>query len=241
MGVELLRPVTNLAEQAFEEIRRAILAGDLEPGRIYTASELGERIGVSRTPVREALLELSRGGLVEIVKNRGMRVIQTSLEDLLQGFEVRLMLEVPLVRRATELQTETSRAEVIAAFERFAMAADNGAADGVLRADRDFHGTLLSGSGNAKAVALLQDQRNLVLAGGTATVPLSRSAHECFEDHRAIYDAYLARDAVGAGSAMAQHISNTARMLISQEEEKRAGFGAGGAGLVAERLDWFLS
>jgi DNA-binding GntR family transcriptional regulator len=166
-----------------------------------------------------------------------MRVVTTSIESLLQGFEVRLMLEVPLARRATELKTAATAGDVRAAYERFRAAADAGDADATLRADRDFHRTLLSGSGNAKAVALLQEQRNLVLMGGVGTVPSSRSTVECFDDHLDIYTAFDAGNVDAIGSAMSRHISGTARMLIAQESRSRPEFGPVDA---AERLAWLI-
>lgn len=233
--MENIRRTRNLTDQAFELLRKAIIAGDLKPGELYTASQLGMQIGVSRTPVREALLELSRLGLVEIVKNRGMRVITTEIEGLIQGFEVRLMLEVPLARRATELRDDTTIAAVKATFEEFRQAATRDNAEATLRADRDFHGTLLLGSGNAKAVRLLHEQRNVVLMGGIGTVPTSRGALECFEDHLDIYDAFIRGDVEGVGRAMTRHITHTAHMLIAQEIRSRPEFAEADA---TERLDW---
>lgn len=233
--MENVRRTNNLTEQAFELLRKAIVSGDLKPGTLYNASQLGEQIGVSRTPIREALLELSRLGLVEIEKNRGMRVVTTSIEGLIQGFEVRLMLEVPLARRATELRDDTTITAVKNTFEQFRQAATTDDAEATLRADRDFHRTLLLGSRNVKAVELLQGQRNLVLMGGVGTVPTSRSALECFEDHLDIYDAFIDGDVEGVGRAMTRHIAHTAQMLIAQETRSRPEFAEVDA---AERLDW---
>jgi DNA-binding GntR family transcriptional regulator len=235
--VEEKRETSNLTDLAYEQLRRAILVGDLKPGQLYTAGELAERVGVSRTPIREALLELERKGMVEIVKNRGMRVRQTSLEDLLEGFEVRLMLEVPLTRRATELQDGQARALVESVFLEFEHAARCSDIPATLRADRDFHRSLLAGSGNVKAVQMLFEQRNLVLSGGVETVPRSRSARECFEDHRDIFEAFMNRDGFAAATAMGRHISNTARMLINQEIQRRPDFGDK---FSVERLSWIL-
>lgn len=224
-----------MTDQAFEQLRKAIVSGDLKPGQLYTAGQLGEQIGVSRTPIREALLELSRLGMVEIEKNRGMRVVTTGIEGLFQGFEVRLMLEVPLARRATELQDDTTLTAVKTVFEQFRQAAATDDAEATLRADRDFHRTLLLGSRNIKAVGILQEQRNLVLMGGVGTVPTSRSALECFEDHLDIYDAFIHGDVEGVGQAMTRHITHTAQMLITQETRSRPEFAEVDA---AERLDW---
>ncbi|MGN7252829.1 MULTISPECIES: GntR family transcriptional regulator [unclassified Arthrobacter] len=236
--MENVRRAGNLAEQATQLLRQAILAGDLQPGELYTAGQLGEQIGgISRTPVREALLELSRLGLVEIEKNRGVRVITASVESLLQGFEVRLMLEVPLARRATALQDETTTTAVKTVFEHFRHVAESGDSEATLRADRDFHRSLLQGSGNTKAVILLQDQRNLVLMSGVGTVPTSRSAMECFEDHLDIFDAFMTGDVQGVGQALNRHIVNTAQMLIAQETRSRPEFGTVDA---AKRLAWLM-
>lgn len=233
--MENVRRTRNLTDQAFELLRKAIVSGDLKPGELYTAGQLGEQIGVSRTPVREALLELSRLGLVEIVKNRGMRVVTTDIEGLVQGFEVRLMLEVPLARRATELRDDTAIAAVNGTFKEFRQAAMADDAEATLRADRDFHRTLLLGSRNVKAVGLLHEQRNLVLMGGVGTVPTSRSALECFEDHIDIHGAFVKGDVEGVGRAMTRHITHTAHMLIAQEIRSRPEFAGADA---TERLDW---
>ena len=233
--MENVRRTSNLTDQAFEQLRKAIVSGHLKPGELYTAGQLGEQIGVSRTPVREALLELSRLGLVEIEKNRGMRGVSTSIEGLIQGFEVRLMLEVPLARRATELQDQATLAAVKDTFGQFHEAAATNDAEATLRADRDFHRTLLLGSRNIKAVEILQEQRNLVLMGGVGTVPTSRTALECFEDHRDIYDAFIQGDVDGVGRAMARHITHTAQILIAQETQSRPEFAEVDA---ARLLDW---
>lgn len=231
------RETSNLTDVAREQLRGAILAGELKPGQLYTAGELAERVGVSRTPIREALLELERNGMVEIVKNRGMRVRQTSLEDLIEGFEVRLMLEVPLTRRATDRQDGDARARVESVFLEFEDAARRSDVPATLRADRDFHRSLLAGSGNSKAVQMLFEQRNLVLTGGVETVPRSRSAWECFTDHADIYEGFMNRDGDAAAAAMGRHISNTARMLINQESQRRPDFADKAA---VDRLSWIL-
>lgn len=227
----------SLTEQATESIKNAILAGDLVPGQLYTAGELGRELNVSRTPIREALQELARRGLVEIEKNRGMRVRSTSVESLIEVFQVRLMLEVPLSRRATELRTPESLAAVRAAYNEFRAAAESGEADAVLRADRDFHRALMAGAGNDRAKTLLQEQRDFVLQTGMGTVPTSRTPLECFEDHADIMAGFEAGDAAAVGAAVGRHISHTAVMLIRQETASRPELG----GVDAEgAIEWLL-
>jgi DNA-binding GntR family transcriptional regulator len=230
------RPL-SLTEQAVEVLRSSIVSGDLVPGRLYTATELGRELNVSRTPIREALHELARRGLVEIVPNRGARIRNTSVTALLEIFQVRLMLEVPLARRATQLKDEAASAAVENAFEAFRLAALDGDPNEVLRADRDFHQALLGGARNEKAKQLLREQRDFVLSTGVGTVPTSRTPQECFEDHRDIMEYFRAGLATEVGTAVARHISHTAKMLIKQETQRRPDFAKVD---VEDAIDWLL-
>src|SRR3954447_1482145 len=92
----------SLREQAQQVIRASILAGELAAGEIYSASTLAERLGVSPTPVREAMLELANGGLVEAVRTRGFRILTADEDDLDEISQLRLMLEVPSMRIVAE-------------------------------------------------------------------------------------------------------------------------------------------
>ncbi|MER6873164.1 GntR family transcriptional regulator, partial [Amycolatopsis sp. NPDC000673] len=86
---------TNLREQVLEVVRQAMVSGDLRPGDIYSAAALATRLGVSSSPVREALLTLVNQGLLEPVRNRGYRVVAMTERDLDEIYEMRLLLEVP--------------------------------------------------------------------------------------------------------------------------------------------------
>lgn len=225
----------SLTGQAIEALSAAILDGDLVPDRLYSATELGDLLGVSRTPIREALQVLERRGLVVIERNRGARVTRTSVQSLIEVFQVRLMIEVPLSRRSTQLATEDTRAEFEAAVESFGRAVASQDVDVVLRADRDFHRALMAGARNEKAREILQLQRDFVLATGMGTVPTSRSAEDCFDDHRDIIAAFRASDPDAVAAAVRRHISNTAKMLIRQETRQRPEFGDVD---VAAAIDW---
>lgn len=233
--MESLPRVASLTDQAFESLKASILRGDLVPGELYTASDLGQQLNVSRTPIREAIQELARRGLVETEKNRGIRVLNTSVTSLVEVFQIRLMLEVPLSRRATVFKTEESAAEVHRAYEQFRAAAEAGDAQAVLRADRDFHTALLAGARNRKAKTVLQEQRDFVLSTGMGTVPTSRTPRECFEDHTDIMSAFDRGDAEQVGAAVGRHISHTAKMLIRQESKNRPEFADS---LGDDEFDW---
>jgi DNA-binding GntR family transcriptional regulator len=91
---------STLAARAHDAIRAAIVDGRLAAGERYSVARLAERFGVSRTPVREALLLLERQGVVRFERNRGVRVLETSVHDLEEVFTLRLLLEVPATYRA---------------------------------------------------------------------------------------------------------------------------------------------
>ena len=104
--VDNLERADNLTDQAITRLRTAILGGELKPGELYSATQLGNWLGVSRTPIREAVQQLAKTGLVVVERNKGIRVRSTTLEDLIEGFQVRLMLEVPVARQAAAVRAD---------------------------------------------------------------------------------------------------------------------------------------
>lgn len=217
MEMEKVVRSRTLTEQVTEAIRSAILSGELAPGRVYSTSALGKQLGVSRTPTREALLELERRGLVTIEKNRGARIRSTSIDTLVEVFQVRLMLELPLVRRSVERQTPATLQALEEAYEAFHEAAQANDPEATLKADRDFHVALLAGADNQRASQILREQRDFVLTTGVGTVPLSRTPMECFTDHVKIMEYFRAKKTEELVAELGRHISETAFMLIRQE------------------------
>ena len=223
----------TLQGRAFELIRDEITSGRLAPGAIVSANTLAERFGVSRTPVREALLQLERAGMVRIEKNRGATVLATSLEDLLEVFQLRLLLEPPLAAQAARVRTASQLESIRGHFEDMEAAVDD--SEALLVIDRDFHLEIARVSGNKRAVSALADLRNLVLTRGVGTTSSARTGDELVADHVDIVSGIERRDPEAAASAMARHIRNTACLLIGQES---GGDERYGRDWVIERLSW---
>ncbi len=142
----------RLSDQVARALRAALVSGDLHPGAIYSAPALAADFGVSATPVRDAMHELVGEGRMEIVRNRGFRVIGRTERDLAEYAELRALIEIPTIdriaRTATREQVETVRRlaeETLAAAERQDLA-------GYLTADRRCHLALLALAGNARLV-----------------------------------------------------------------------------------------
>src|SRR3712207_3589560 len=162
--MKTLRP-QSLREQAQDVIRASIIAGELEPGEIYSATTLAQRLGVSATPVREALLDLASAGLTAPVRNRGFRILAPEERDLDEISELRLMLEAPAMRVVADSAADADLAALEAVVREIETTAEAGDLAGFLLADREFHLGLLELTGNRRLVRLvgqLRDQTRLV-------------------------------------------------------------------------------
>ncbi len=146
---------SSLRAQALRVIRAGIISGELRPDRLYSIGSIAEQLGVSDTPVREAVHELSGEGLVDLTRNRGFRIREITERDLDEIVEFRRMIDVAAVRKITErrLFTDADALE----FRKLANACEKCAAEedwsGLLGNDRDFHLGLLACLGNEMALS----------------------------------------------------------------------------------------
>jgi DNA-binding GntR family transcriptional regulator len=200
---------SSYRERVADALRAALIAGELLPGQVYSAPALAARFGVSATPVREAMLDLAKEGLVDTVPNKGFRVTELSEKDLDELSELRALIEVPTVRRIAEAGVAP---EVLAALRPLAAEIESAAARGDLiahvAADMEFHLRLLALAGNGHLVETVRSLRARSriyglrsLADRDALVP---SAHE----HAELLDLLAARDAAGAERLMRRHIAH---------------------------------
>jgi len=92
----------NLATHVYEAVRAAIASGELTPGSLYSVNTIAARLSVSRTPAREALLKLEDQGMVRFERNKGARILETSVHDLIELFSLRILLDTASAYRATQ-------------------------------------------------------------------------------------------------------------------------------------------
>lgn len=152
-----LQPIepSSVVTQAYEQIRTLILDGEMEPGARLGQVELAERLGISRTPVREALLRLTGEGLVSTLSNRGFRVAELGLDAVMRRLEIRLLLEPGIARLAAERHTADDLRALRAAIAAEAAATEPHAAHDASRA---FHVGLARAAHNPDLVATLEAQ-----------------------------------------------------------------------------------
>lgn len=138
----------NLRQQIVQHVRSEIISGQSAPGKMYSAPTLAADLGVSTTPVREALLELARNGLIEPMRNRGFKVVEPTLVELHNLFDMRELIEA----RAAEI-VALNRGKGLDGIERYAdevgLAVDNDDVPAYLEADRRFHHAYIAAAGNA--------------------------------------------------------------------------------------------
>ncbi|MFI6411731.1 GntR family transcriptional regulator [Streptomyces sp. NPDC050585] len=194
--------------QVLDALRAALVGGDLAPGQVYSAPALGLRLGVSATPVREAMQQLAVEGAVEVVPNRGFRVIARTPRELAELAEVRALIEVPVVLRLARTLPAGRWSELRPLAEATAAAAAHGDLATYGEADRAFHRALLGLAGNEQLVAVADDlhrrsQWPLVSPPAVRRADLVADAAE----HGALLDALVAGDLAVAESLVREHFT----------------------------------
>ncbi|MFI8533451.1 FCD domain-containing protein [Streptomyces aquilus] len=204
------RPVVQRASvrgQILDALRTALVTGELAPGEVYSAPVLGERFGVSATPVREAMQQLALEGAVEVVPNRGFRVVERGARELAELAEIRALVEVPVMLRLARTVPAERWAELRPVAEATVRAASTGCRATYAESDRAFHRAVLALAGNAQLVQIADDLHRRAQWPLTGT-PTSRGRAELVADaaeHTALLDAFIAGDLDVVRSLVAEH------------------------------------
>ncbi|MFJ2768675.1 GntR family transcriptional regulator [Streptomyces sp. NPDC087300] len=206
----------RLRDQVAHALRAALISGELRPGEIYSAPGLAEDFGISATPVREAMLDLAREGLVEPVRNKGFRVTEVNERDLDQFTEIRGLIEVPMIGRITRTAAREDLEVLRPIAEEIVRAAREHDLIAYLEADRRFHLSLLALSGNDRLVETVGDLRKRSRLYGLTTLDERDQLTPSAEEHIELLDLMLAGDAEGAERCMARHLGHV-RSLWAEE------------------------
>jgi DNA-binding GntR family transcriptional regulator len=197
----------TLTEWADQRLRQAILAGEFGPGDPLVISALAEQLGLSATPLREALRNLASDGLVELQAHGKARVAEVDLHEAGEIYEMRLMLEPEALERAVRNADDAYRDRVEAAWqalevERVAPPSDHAA----------FHRALLSTCDSGwllRIATMLADRAGLMISVGVA----SRPDHDTARSHRTLKELALSGDAAAASDELRRHLSRTITTL----------------------------
>ena len=192
-----------------DALRDEIASGSLRAGQALRQDEIATRFGVSRIPVREALRRLEEDGLVTVHANRGAFVTTLAEGDIDEIFDMRLLLEVDLVKRAVASITDGDLEAIELELER--------AERGIRRPewsklDGEFHRALYAPAGRERQLTTVMSLRGLVQRS-VANEALPLKAEDWRSDHRQIVDAYRKRDAAKAAALVQSHLER-ARQLV---------------------------
>ncbi len=206
----------SIADQIFEKLEQEILSGVYRRGDILTEARLCEQLGVSRTPVREALRRLDQEHIVQITP-KGVLVVGISKQDIQDIYEIRLRIEGMVARFAAERADEESIAEInrILELQEFYVTKQN--ADGIKNMDSAFHALVYQMSHSTPLCDTLTELHKKVLKYRRFSIEHSGRAALSVKEHRRIADAIVARDSDAAEAAMIEHIKN-ARVHIDETE-----------------------
>ncbi|MEW1695770.1 GntR family transcriptional regulator [Streptomyces sp. NPDC093249] len=215
----LVRAQERLRDQVGHALRAALIAGELRPGQIYSAPGLAGDLGVSATPVREAMLDLAREGLVEPVRNKGFRITEVSERDLDQYTELRTLIEVPTVGRVTRTADRERLEALRPVAEEIVARARQHDLIGYLEADRRFHLAVLALSGNSRLVETVGELRKRSRLYGLNGLDEAGRLVSSAEEHLELLDLMIAGDAAGAQACMMRHLGHVRSLWAVARDE----------------------
>jgi len=214
-GTQLVR---NASVAATELIREAIIDGRLQPGQRLKEEELARELGISRTPVREALLMLQAEGLVDAMPNRGAVVRAHSAEDLDDLYRLRALLEGYAARRAALRVSEDDVANLWASCDRFDRILDDDIRK-LVKENLFFHNSILEAAGSARLASMVRKVIELPLVYKSYIWYSPDQKRISGHYHRQITRALEARDAERAELIMKEHVFEARDLLVARLRE----------------------
>jgi DNA-binding GntR family transcriptional regulator len=195
-------------EGVAEVLRAALISGQMQPGVLYSAPALAGQLGVSATPVREAMSELVAEGMVEVVRNRGFRVTELTEDELDEITKLRSLIEVPTMR---DLAT-TCDPDAVELVRPLATTIEDAARRsdliGYIDADRRFHLALLAMAGNRSLVRIVDQLRARSRLYGIRELAARGLLLRSAQEHAAMLDKLVSHDAAGTERLMMRHLAH---------------------------------
>ncbi|MFZ5968818.1 MAG: GntR family transcriptional regulator [Bacillota bacterium] len=195
-----------LRDVVFDHLRNAILSGDLKPGERLMEVQVAEQLGVSRTPVREAIRKLELEGLVVMMARKGAYVADVSVKDILEVLEVRSVLEGLAAYLAAERITEEELEELQHITNQFKGYIESGEKEGMIEKDREFHDRIFRSTHNNKLIQIAQGLQEQVQRFRITYFSEYHGSTALPSEHQAIVEAISNREAVQAQKLAYEHI-----------------------------------
>lgn len=203
----LTPPLDSLVARVYEALWKQIVGGERQPGERLIDGELATDFGVSRTPIRQALLQLQQLGFVSATPRRGFHVTMFSVADLRDLYDLRVILEQAAVRAATPHIPAMALGQALDTVDGLRALPEARATAGFIASDIELHHRLIAGHcGNrrlAEAIATQHARLSIFVLGGTR---IPGGIAQALGEHEAILRALLARDADAASLQLTRHL-----------------------------------
>lgn len=204
-----------LRDVVFKTLRQAIIQGEFQPGERLMEVTLANHLGVSRTPVREAIRMLELEGLVKMIPRKGAEVAKITVKDLKDALEVRMAIESLAVKLACERIDEEGKQELKESCMKFKEAINSKLVPAIVECDERFHNTIYKSSKNPKLISLAQNLREQVYRYRVEYVKDFSYHDNLIREHDLITMAVLKGDAKTAEKLMNEHIYNQEQIVIA--------------------------
>jgi DNA-binding GntR family transcriptional regulator len=205
----------SLTQLVADRIRDAILSREFPPGTRITEATLASRLGVSKTPVREALLRLQYIGVMEPDGPRGGRIVAASAKAIVDAYQIREALEAQAARLSASNGTDKDLGYIQTASARSMEAASAGRVEEFRKWDRRFHHAIARAAHNERLAEMIRDALLLTWTVRRRDVPLADDSPECAKQHVVIAQSITHRQGQEAAEAMASHIAHVRDILVA--------------------------
>ncbi len=205
-----------LRDVVFNTLRRAILTGELKPGERLMEIHLANKLGVSRTPIREAIRKLELEGLVIMIPRRGAEVAQITEKSLKDVLEVRRALDALCVELACDRISEEEKAQLRQACDTFERATRTKNVTAIAEADVALHDIIVQATGNQRLIQLINNLSEQMYRYRFEYIKDESRHDNLVEEHRMIYESIMENDKERAAQAAKLHIDNQEKSIIRQ-------------------------
>ncbi len=206
----------SLKEQAYDKLKELIITGALEPGALHNEKRLAEALGVSRTPVREALLELSREGMVVFVPGKGVEISKFTTRQVREVFEIRRIIEGYIIKKIATRLTEADITAIDANIRNQEKRLLQTERLAFIEYDKQFHLYLAARIGNQQIESILDNLRDQMHLMGIRAVEDDSRMQQVIDEHRAIFSGLKQRNPQKAFNALMHHLENTEKIIAEK-------------------------
>lgn len=198
-----------LAKMAYETLRDSILSGHLKPGEVYNEMVLAKELGISRTPIREALLEISSHGLVTYLPRKGVQINHPTKRDVEEIFELRKAIELTAVEKVAKASPPHDFSKIEKSLEDQRKALKKKNFVDFLEADRTFHTTFSEMTNNRRFLAIIENIRDMMHLVGVQALGIEGRGEEVIDEHEKVLAAVKLGKAGKAKRAMNDHLDRS--------------------------------